>query len=125
MRNRILGLIVGGIILYLIAFKLLPYLGDRYHGCYLHHDIYIQHIRSRVIKKFVDADNHNDQVIVYLDGTKQPKMMTFSPENLDMYDAIDVGDSIIKLENSIKSTGKDTIFQFHTMCQDSLKKPHK
>lgn len=96
MKNKILYLIVAGIVLYIVFFAILPRLGDRYKGCNLHHDVYVQSIRSRVLKKFVDSSNHYDQVIVYSGQDKEPHIMSFTPEFLDMFDRINPGDSIIK-----------------------------
>jgi hypothetical protein len=129
MKKKLIIWIIGWTILYVVFFLLLPYLNDRYHGCYLHNDVYVQSINGSVLQKFVDPKNHNDQVIIYSAVNKGQEMMVFTPEFYDMFDLINVGDSIIKEKNSIdykvifKSTGKDTIFEFHTTCKDSLKRP--
>jgi hypothetical protein len=130
MKKRIILWVIGWAIIYAVFFRLLPYLNDRYHACYTHHDAYIQVINGKILQKFVDSTNHNDQVIIYSGKNGEQGTMVFTPEFYDMFDLLNVGDSIVKRENSIyykvifKSTGKDTLFMFHTMCKDSLKKVH-
>jgi len=125
MKNRIIIFIMGWILIYLIFFKLLPYLTNKYHGCYIHEDIYKQNIKSIVTGKFIDAANHNNKTIVYSTGV-HPGQMIFPGYLEDMYDYLNVGDSVIKEKSSVyyrvKSnvTNKDTVFKFYTTCKDSL-----
>ena len=127
MKKRITTLIIVWIFLYLIFFKLFPYLNNRYHGCYVHEDIYKQNIKAIVSGKFIDAANHNNKTIVYSAGGHLEEQMVFPGYLEDLYDYLNIGDSIIKEKNSIyyraKSnvTHKDTVFKFYTTCKDSLK----
>jgi hypothetical protein len=103
----------------------------RYEGCGKHQEVYNQSISGRVLQKYIDSKNHNYQTVVFsgMDGY-QPGVMIFSPEFYDMFDLINVGDSVVKKKNTIyykvifKATGKDTLFPFHSVCKDSLKKQH-
>ncbi|NHA02855.1 hypothetical protein G7092_03575 [Mucilaginibacter sp. HC2] len=127
MKKRIIFWLIGWAIIYAVFFQVLPYLTDRYHGCYIHQDVYAQSIKSVVFKKFIDHANHNEKTIVYLENNRE-KSMIFTPEFYGMYDFIDVTDSIIKNINSVnyrvknKTTGKDTTMKFDTTCKDSLNK---
>jgi hypothetical protein len=101
---------------------------NKYEGCGKHQEVYKQSINGRVLQKYVDTKNHNYQTAVFsgMDGYQQGSMI-FSPEFYDMFDLINVGDSVIKRKNTIyyrvifKATGRDTIFPFHSICKDSLK----
>lgn len=111
-------------------FQLFPYLNHKYHGCYIHKDVYNQHIKSIVLYKFIDPKNHNEETITYVGESDKEENMIFPGYLEDMYDSLNVGDSIIKKEKSIyykvkpKATGKDIMFKFTTTCDDSLvKKP--
>ncbi|MGZ4001606.1 MAG: hypothetical protein ACXVIY_13285 [Mucilaginibacter sp.] len=54
--------------------------------------------------------------------------MTASSELTELYDLVEVGDSICKRKNSMdykvvfKATGKDTTLTLKPFCEDSLKK---
>ncbi|HEY9197069.1 MAG TPA: hypothetical protein VIM77_12420 [Mucilaginibacter sp.] len=128
MQKRITIWIVGWAILYIIFYRIIPYYADKYQGCGLHEDVYAQSFRALILDKFNDPKNHNLQTIIYRDNDYKEKSMTFTHEFDGMYNFIDAGDSIIKKVNTIhykvtnKATGKDTVFKFHTMCKDSLKK---
>ena len=105
--------------------KVLPYLGTKSQGCYLHQEVYIQKINGIVTKKFIDKENHNYQTIYLSSIVNKNQLIIVTPEFGDMYDYLNIGDSIIKEPNSIfyrvHSKNKDTIFKFYTICKDSLK----
>lgn len=130
MKKRIIFWVIGWIVIYIVFFKVLPKLTDKYHGCYIHKDVYVQSIKSRIIRKFIDSANHAEETIAFLGKDNKEEKMIFTPEFNGMYDSINEGDSIIKEKNSIyykvifETTGKDTIFKFYTTCKDSLKNPH-
>lgn len=127
MKKRITIFISGWILIYLVFFRLLPYLTNRYHGCYVHEDIYKQNIKAIVSAKFIDAANHNNKTIVYSTGGHLEEQTLFPLYLEDLYDYLNIGDSIIKEKNSIyyraKSnvTHRDTLFKFYTTCKDSIK----
>lgn len=126
MTNRIIVLIAAWTLLYLVFFKLFPYLNDKYHGCYVHEDIYNQKIKAIVTRKFIDSANHCNKTIVYSTGGS-PEQMIFPGYLEDMYDYLNPGDSIIKKQASIYYSVRsnvlqhDTLFKFYTTCKDSLK----
>jgi hypothetical protein len=126
MKTRIIIALVAQVLLYLIFFRLLPYSSDKYHGCYIHQDIYRQYIEAVISDKFIDVKNHSHKTITYFGKSNTKGTMIFPGYLEDMYDSLNVGDSIIKMENSIyyrvksKATGKDTVFIFETTCKDSL-----
>jgi hypothetical protein len=130
MKKRIIFWVIGWIIIYVVFFKVLPYLTDKNRGCYIHKKVCDQSFSSRVIRKFVDSANHANETITFIGKDNKEEKMIFTPEFNGMYDSINEGDSIIKEKNSIyykvifKTTGKDTIFKFYTTCKDSLKTPH-
>jgi hypothetical protein len=126
MKNKIIVVIIGYISLYLTFFKLLPYLTNKYHGCYIHKDIYRQSMKSVVIDKYIDKQNHNNKTITYsTEGHAED--MIFPGYLEELYDYLNIGDSIIKEKNSVyyrarsEVTHKDTVFKFYTTCKDSLK----
>jgi len=130
MKLKIILMIVFWVLMYIFIFRLFPYFNDKYSGCYVHHDVYIQNIKSIVEKKFIDSSNHYNKTIVYLNEDKLKRGMIFPGYLEDMYDYLNIGDSIVKEKNSIyyrvksKATGKDTLFKFETTCKDSLTKSH-
>jgi hypothetical protein len=129
MKKKIIIFIIVWILIYLAFFKLLPYLTDKYHGCYIHEDIYKQNIKAVVSGKFIDPANHNNKTIAY-STVGHLGQMIFPGYLEDLYEYLNVGDSIIKEKSSIyykvksKATGKDTVFRFYTTCKDSLAKSH-
>ena len=127
MKKKVTIAISGWILIYLVFFKLLPYLTDRYHGCYIHEDVYKQAIKSTILDKYIDSENHNSETAIYAGDHNKGVIMVFRPEFGALYDFLNAGDSIIKKKGSIyyevksKATGKDTLFKFYTTCKDSLK----
>lgn len=130
MKKRIAIAIVVNIMLYLIFFKLIPYFSDKYHGCYIYQDIYNQSIKSTVLDKFIDSKNHNIQTIIFFGSTHKEETMIFPGYLQDMYDYLNVGDSIVKEKNSIyyrvksATTAKDTVFKLENTCKENLAKWH-
>ena len=50
----------------------------------------------------LDHNNHNDQMVVFSGMNGIPHgMMDLTPEFYDMFDLINVGDSVIKKKNTI------------------------
>ena len=129
-KKIILGIIFY-IFLYIFITRLYPYYHNKYVGCSLHKDVYIQSIKSTIRRKFIDSDEHAYPTISYIDSDGFEKSMILFGEFDGMFDFISVGDSIVKEKNSlfykIKSTatGKDSIFEFDTACQDSIKRTEK
>jgi len=127
MKLKIILMVIIGILIYIIFFQILPGLNGKYYECNIFHEINSQKIHSKVLRKFIDSDNHNYKKINYLNDNGIEDTMIFPAELCDMYDFLNVGDSIIKKENSIyykvknKATGRDTSFKLDTMCKDSLK----
>ncbi len=113
--------------IYIVFFQILPGLNEKYHECNIFHEINNQQIHSKVLRKFIDSVNHNYKTISYLNDNGVEETMMFPAKLGDMYDFLNVGDSIIKKENSIyykvknKATGRDTSFKLDTKCKDSLK----
>ncbi|MFI5140542.1 MAG: hypothetical protein ACHQIM_22170 [Sphingobacteriales bacterium] len=130
MKKRIIIFLIAQILLYLVFFQLIPYFSDKYRGCYIYRDVYRQYIKSTVLDKFIDSKNHNEKTIIYFGKNKKEETMIFPGYLVDMYDFLNVGDSIIKERNSIyykvksEATGKDTVFKLETTCKDSLVKWH-
>ena len=130
MKKGIVFLIIGWILLYLVFFKILPYLSDKYHGCYIHQDVYTQRIKSVVLDKFIDSKNHDNETIIYWGKNNKQEIMTFTGDFDGLYDFLNVGDSIIKEPHTLyykvifQKTGKDTLFKFYSSCKDSLIKSH-
>ncbi len=126
MKNKIIIWLIGGTLIYVVFFQLLPYLTNRHHGCYIHKDIYNQDIKSVVLDKFLDPANHNEETIIYFGNDGKQKKMIFTVELESVYNFLNEGDSIIKKKNSIsyrirnKATRKDSIINFETTCKDSL-----
>ena len=129
MKRNIIFSVVGLGLMYFILIYYVPHWHEESSGCYLHHEVYVQNIRSKIEKKLIDSHNHNYKEIIYLDENKEEKTMVFTPEFQVMFDSLNVGDTIIKEKNSIyykikyNKLQKDTIFQFYTMCKDSINKP--
>ncbi|HEY9000685.1 MAG TPA: hypothetical protein VIM89_04995 [Mucilaginibacter sp.] len=131
MTKRIVRIIIALIVFYILYRYLIPYMHNKYEGCGKHQEVYNQSINGRVLQKYVDAKNHNYQTVVFsgINGYQQGSMI-FSPEFYDMFDLINVGDSVIKKKSTIyykvifKASGKDTIFPFHSICKDSLSNKH-
>jgi hypothetical protein len=127
-KKRVIIWLIGWTLLYLVFCQLLPYLSNKYHGCYIHQDIYNRSIKSVVLDKFIDPANHNEKTIIYFGKDGKQEKMIFTPELLGVYDFLNEGDSLIKEKNSIyyrvryKATGKDTVIKFETTCKDSLAK---
>ncbi|MGZ3873963.1 MAG: hypothetical protein ACXVJD_13655, partial [Mucilaginibacter sp.] len=117
MKNKIIVMLIGWSLMYLIFFRLLPYLTDKYHGCYIHQDVYKQVIKSTILDKYVDSKNHNYETITYIGRDNKEETMVFTPEFGALYDFLNIGDSIIKEKSSIyykvksKATSKDTTFK--------------
>lgn len=115
--------------LYIFIFRIGPYYQDKFAGCDLAHDVYLENFRGIVVKKFVDASEHNNETIIYRDENKtEVYLILYSTDYGDLYENLNVGDSIIKKKNAMnyrvkfKATGKDSIFKFETSCKDSLAK---
>jgi hypothetical protein len=88
--------------------------------------VYDQKVNGAVKKKYTDSSNHNYQKIIYSSENNIEGEMIFTPELEDMYEFLNIGDSIIKEKNSVyyrvksKSTGKDTVFKFVNSCKDTI-----
>ena len=130
MKTKIIWWLIGLVIIYVVFFKILPYLTDKHHGCYIHKEVYDRSFRSRIIRKYIDSGNHAEETIAFIGKDNKEEKMIFTSEFNGMYDSINEGDSITKEKNSIyykvifKSTGKDTTFKFYTTCKDSLNNHH-
>jgi hypothetical protein len=128
MKIKIILMVLVAFLIYIIFIQILPNLNEKYYGCYIFDDLYNQKGSFKVRKKFIDSNNHNYQKITYLNKDNVEKTMTFGPELADMYDFLNIDDSIIKEKNSVyyrvksKSTRKDTVFKFVTTCKESVKK---
>ena len=127
MIKRVLIAILSVIVLYLIFNRLLPYLNNKYYECDLYNEVYNQQFSGLVEKKFIDTPNHNYRKIIYSDKTRVKQSMILEGGFQEIYDFLEVGDSLIKERKSIyykvksKSTGKDTVFKIETTCKDTLK----
>jgi len=123
----ILSLLTFAIITYLFFYKLTPYL-DSQSGCSITHDFYTQKLKVTVKKKYIDSSDHNYEIVEYLDSNKDKQEMNLTDGLGDMFDALEVGDSIIKKENNLDykvvSKGKISAFHYDTICRDSLEAKH-
>jgi hypothetical protein len=130
MIRKILFTIICVVVIYVIFMRLLPYLNDKSYECDLYNKVYNQQISALVERKFIDTRNHNYRKIIYSENTKVGQDMILDGEFQEIYDFLEVGDSLIKEKKSIyykvksKATGKDTVFKFYTNCKDSLVKSH-
>ena len=120
------------------AFILICYLAihyiDSYNkkhaGCDLYKETYEQRISFKVTKKFIDQDNHNTPVFIYVDNNNQAGMMAFTNELMDIYDSAEIGDSVIKQKNALwykiisGKTGEVKSAWLYSSCKDSLKYKH-
>lgn len=117
-------MLLAQIILYFIFFRVIPYVSDKYRGCYIYRDVNAQYIKSTVLNKFIDAKNHNEKTIIYVGENNREENMIFPGYLVDMYDFMNVGDSLIKEKNSIyyrvksKAIKKDSLFKLETTCKD-------
>jgi len=127
MIRNFIGLFLVAIVILIIFRFVLPYLNEKEHGCLVQKDVYLQRINSIVEKKFIDTPNHNLKKIIYLDENNNENEFVFIAEYKDMYDSLNVGDSIIKKQGTLlyrvrsKHTGKLSLFKFYTSCKDSVK----
>ncbi|WP_367866784.1 hypothetical protein [Pedobacter sp. WC2423] len=124
MKNNILTILSSTIILFFVFFYILPYNHDKYHACFVEQEVYVQEIRSRIEKKFIDTPNHAYEKIIYLDTNKNETELVFTSEYKNMYASIGVGDSIIKLKGTLyytiksKGTNKSKVYKFYSLCTD-------
>ena len=125
MKLKTILLVIFAILFYSFIFYLLPQYNQRYYGCSLHQEVYVQKISSKLKRKFINADEHNFPTIIYSDNGEEQSMV-LGNEFGSMFEDLNVGDSIIKRKNSINyevkpnSTKVDTIYKFYTNCKDSI-----
>ena len=121
------------IALYLVFNKLLPYLGSESdYGCELYHNVYMQSLKYKVLKKYTDTYQHNYEKVEYsFNNNSEQGTMIFDVELNVMFYNLQPGDSVIKKKNSMfydlksKTTLKDSLFEFYISCKDTIaaKKP--
>jgi hypothetical protein len=72
---------------------------------------------GKVIKKYINKDQHLYETLVYLNSAERDSM-TFNTDQSDFYSFVEVGDSIIKIEqsNEIRIDNKDTSFFINFNC---------
>lgn len=127
MKNNIIWTASFLIIVFILFFYIFPHLNLENNGCFLHKEVYNQRIQSTVERKFIDTPNHALKKIIYLDVNKQEKELVFYAEYKNMYDSLNIGDSLIKKSGTLyyniksKITGKDREFKFYTLCKDSIR----
>jgi hypothetical protein len=127
MKNNIIWTGLFLIVLFILFLYIFPHLNNENNGCYLHKEVYNQGIQSMVERKFNDTLNHSLKKIIYLDDNKKENELVFYAEYKNMYDSLNVGDSIIKKKGALyyivksKATGKNMVFKFYTLCKDSIR----
>ena len=72
---------------------------------------------GKVIKKYINTHQHQDETLVYLKETEIDSMI-FSTDVSNFYSFVEIGDSIIKIEhsNEIRIANKDTSFFINFNC---------
>ena len=112
MKNNIIWIALFLTIVFIIFLYVFPHLNGENNGCYLHKEVYVQEIRSKIEKKFINTPNHALKKIIYLDHDSNENELVFTAEYKGMYDSLSVGDSIIKKRGTLdyevksKATGK-------------------
>lgn len=115
------------IVICYFTFHYLDNYNKKYAGCDLYKDVYEQSISFKVTQKFIDQDNHNNPVFIYVDNNNQPGRMTCTSELMDIYDSTEIGDSVIKQKNVLwykiihGKTGEVKSAWLYSTCKDSLK----
>lgn len=94
----------------------------------IYNDVYNQRISGLVLDKFYDSANHNHMTIAYSEGNDDTKSMIIVGETGEIFEFVNVGDSLIKKPNSVyykikyKTSGKDTLIKIETDCKDTVRK---
>jgi hypothetical protein len=127
MKNNIIWTALFLIIVFVLFLYIFPHLNIENNGCSLYQEVYNQRIKSKVERKFIDSPNHALKKIIYLDDNKEEKELVFYAEYKNMYDSLSIGDSIFKKSGTLyyrikfKTTEKDRLFKFYTLCKDSIR----
>jgi hypothetical protein len=114
------------IIICYVTFRYLDNYNIKHYGCDLHKEVYEQSLSFKVTQKFIDQDNHNIPVLIYVDNNNQQQRMTMM-NLMEVYDSAEIGDSVIKQKNALwykiisGKTGEVKLAQFYSHCKDSLK----
>jgi hypothetical protein len=112
-----------------ITFHYLDNYNMKHAGCDLHKEVYEQNLSFKITQKFIDRDNHNIPVLIYIDNNVQHRMPIMN-ELMEVYDFAEIGDSVIKQKNVLRykiisgKTGEVKSAQLYSHCKDSLKYKH-
>ncbi len=129
MKRKIIGILIFSILAFLFFRFGSPYL-TAMGECNFHKRVYNQGFKGKVIRKYVDSNDHNyNMVDISMKNNSEQMSLNLSAGGyLNMFDLIHTNDSIIKEKKSIcyriksNARGKDTLFEFYTHCRDNLKK---
>jgi hypothetical protein len=77
-------------------------------------------VQGRVIKKFINKENHNDKTIIIKEKYNQENILILDADIGGIYDYIVVGDSVVKNNGElfvlVNRNGNDTIIDFKFRC---------